>query len=99
MQHKVSDPYEVLGLDRSATEADVRAPYLRFHLSGIGVSGVEAGRLAQFESRSRVDVEPEALRLPAHREDARVGGDERRHAEFRPHRSYPVLVVRELHRN
>ena len=29
MPRKITDPYEVLGLDRNATEADVRAAYLR----------------------------------------------------------------------
>ena len=29
MPRRITDPYEVLGLDRNATEADVRAAYLR----------------------------------------------------------------------
>ena len=29
MPRKITDPYEVLGLDRGATEADVRTAYLR----------------------------------------------------------------------
>ena len=38
----------------------------------------EAGRLAQSEVRPRLDVEPEAVHLPAHRRDAGLGGAERR---------------------
>ena len=38
----------------------------------------EAGRLAQSEVRPRLDVEAEAVHLPAHRRDAGLGGAERR---------------------
>ena len=33
-------------------------------------AGTEAGRMAQPETLPRVDLEPEAVRLPAHRQDA-----------------------------
>ena len=33
-------------------------------------AGTEAGRMAQSETPPRVDVEPETVRLPAHRQDA-----------------------------
>ena len=53
-------------------------PHLR--RSCLACAGTEAGRLARPASPPRVDVQPEAVRLPAHRQDAGLRGHERRRA-------------------
>ena len=49
-----------------------------FAEAAIACAGTEAGRLARTASPPRVDVQPEAVRLPAHRQDAGLRGHQRR---------------------
>ena len=78
---------------RSARRAAALPGRTQLRRSGRAGPGAEAGRLAQRETRKGLDVEPPAVRLPAHRQSGGLGGDERRCARG-PH---PDLVHEGAH--
>ena len=58
MPRKITDPYEVLGLDRGATEADVRTAYLRLAKNITRTRTPETKRQNGSSSRFRVRMRP-----------------------------------------